>query len=504
MALLRLAFLLFALAASAHAVEIRFVPAASEGTVSLGVYDASGKLVRLLCDEWPIASFPPGLNGLSTEWDGKDSAGQPVPAGTYRAKGFVTGNVGVQGEAFHFNDWVASEDAPRVVSVAAAGLLPEGDMLLAARLAGDKGALLRYSPQAANPWQTLATEPRAAALENARISVAADRLFALLDKRIRAIDLATGKEIAVPDLAADTVDISARDERLAVLGGDGIFIFGAADFAKRAGWPLPLVRPIAIALLDGNAAVAAGEDGSLWQGGAEWKRLDVPEGNKVRALASGRGGTFWALEQTGGGSAAVAQYSPEEGRLAEWISSGPGEPVGLAASTDADFFCAIFEQPASERTVAIRRKEGGGWEVVADKTITASDSFGWAEGKLSSSSGDVPAEITVNLRDNPLDPGGPRTLLLRAAAVGDGTGLVTGDGLPLVRVSGESGFGRLLVVAGATPETAQFYQGDGACVQQYNIANLGDMTAFDAGTIEMEGGAEKAPPPEEDPETPTP
>jgi hypothetical protein len=41
-------------------------------------------------------------------------------------------------------------------------------------------------------------------------------------------------------------------------------------------------------------------------------------------------------------------------------------------------------------------------------------------------------------------------------------------------------------------------------VEQFNLVNLDDITALDAGTIEMEGGAEKAPPPEEDPEEPMP
>jgi hypothetical protein len=82
--------------------------------------------------------------------------------------------------------------------------------------------------------------------------------------------------------------------------------------------------------------------------------------------------------------------------------------------------------------------------------------------------------------------------------------LVAGDGLPLVRVSEEPGFTRLMVLPGFAPGTARFYQGDVACVEQYNLVNLGDITAFDAGSIEMEGGVEKAPPPEEDPETARP
>ncbi|MEX1010039.1 MAG: hypothetical protein WEC72_01715, partial [Chthoniobacterales bacterium] len=89
-----------------HATEIRFVPAAGNGTVSLGLYDREGQLVRVLCDEWTFSRFRIGLNGLSTTWDGKDDAGQPVPEGTYTARGFVVGDIAISGEAFHFNDWI--------------------------------------------------------------------------------------------------------------------------------------------------------------------------------------------------------------------------------------------------------------------------------------------------------------------------------------------------------------------------------------------------------------
>jgi len=504
MAVLRLVFISVLLALSARAVEIRFVPAASEGTVSLGIFDASGQLVRLLCDEWPMANFSVGLNGLSTEWDGKDDSGKPVAPGTYRARGFVVGPIDVQGEAIHFNGWIDSEDAPPIVSVAATCLLPGGDMLIAARLVGNKGALFRYSPQGTKLWQTLATEALAAPVENVRLAAAEGRGFVLLDKKIRALDLASGKEIPVSLIAGDTLDIAARDGRLAVLRAEGIEVFSAADSAKLPGLDAPPVRPVSFALLDGDSAVVAGEDGSLWLHAGEWKRLDVPERNKVRILTAGRGKTFWSIELNDAGSPVVAQYSPEEGRLAEWISPEAGAPEDLSASTETDYFSAVFAGPESERTVAIRRKEGGGWELVTDKTITSSDSFGWAGGKLSAVSGDLPSGINVDLRDNPLDPAAPRALVLNAAADGNGTGLSTPDGLPLVRVSDEPSFVRVMVVPGAVAGTAHFYQGDGASVQQYRLGNLADITAFDAGTIEMEGGAEKPPPPEQEVAEPTP
>ena len=47
------------------------------GDVSLAVYDATGRIVRKLVDE----NLPAGV--YSAAWDGRDSAGAPVPSGVY-------------------------------------------------------------------------------------------------------------------------------------------------------------------------------------------------------------------------------------------------------------------------------------------------------------------------------------------------------------------------------------------------------------------------------------
>jgi len=58
-----------------------------------------------------------------------------------------------------------------------------------------------------------------------------------------------------------------------------------------------------------------------------------------------------------------------------------------------------------------------------------------------------------------------------------------------------------MLVAAPQPDTARFFQGDGASVEEYRIAGLGRITSFDAGTIEMAGsGEEAAPPPVVEPE----
>lgn len=96
-------------------VQIVFLPPPMEGVLSLGIFDKDGKLVRVLHREAKVSDkeFRKGVNGLITRWDGKDDAGQPAPVGKYFARGWMTGDLKIEGVAFHGNDWLLVKDAPR-------------------------------------------------------------------------------------------------------------------------------------------------------------------------------------------------------------------------------------------------------------------------------------------------------------------------------------------------------------------------------------------------------
>jgi hypothetical protein len=100
-------------------MQITFLPPPLEGTLSLGIYDKKGKLVRVIAREATEKdkAFTIGLNGLITFWDGRDDTGKPMPPGLYSARGYAVGAVDVDGIALHGNDWIADEDAPRPVRV---------------------------------------------------------------------------------------------------------------------------------------------------------------------------------------------------------------------------------------------------------------------------------------------------------------------------------------------------------------------------------------------------
>jgi hypothetical protein len=79
-------------ASPARSVLISFVPPPLEGTISLGIYDASGKLVRVLHQEAELNEFTIGEDALITQWDGKNDDGTDLPAGRYHARGYLVGH----------------------------------------------------------------------------------------------------------------------------------------------------------------------------------------------------------------------------------------------------------------------------------------------------------------------------------------------------------------------------------------------------------------------------
>src|ERR1051325_11596713 len=60
----------------ARSIRISFVPPPMDGTISLGIYDQAGKLVRVLHQNAQLNDFTIGADALVTRWDGKDDRNQ--------------------------------------------------------------------------------------------------------------------------------------------------------------------------------------------------------------------------------------------------------------------------------------------------------------------------------------------------------------------------------------------------------------------------------------------
>ena len=126
-------------------VRISFAPPPIEGTISLGVYDPSGKLVRVLHRESETDDFTIGHDALITGWDGKDDTGQDLPAGKYSARGYKVGALTIEGIDYFFNDWVTDENSPhlkRIDNLSFAGT----NLRLTTELASGERVEMLYDP----------------------------------------------------------------------------------------------------------------------------------------------------------------------------------------------------------------------------------------------------------------------------------------------------------------------------------------------------------------------
>ncbi|MGI8819593.1 MAG: hypothetical protein ACR2ID_01775 [Chthoniobacterales bacterium] len=139
------ALLVLAQEPAARSVRISFLPPPLEGTISLGIYDSNGRLVRVLQRESGFEEFQVGSDALSTTWDGKGDDEHPLPAGKYHARGYVVGDLTVEGVGFYFNDWV-SEDRPERITRLCAIAAENDQLMVAAKLADGSSALLGCDP----------------------------------------------------------------------------------------------------------------------------------------------------------------------------------------------------------------------------------------------------------------------------------------------------------------------------------------------------------------------
>ena len=201
-------------------VNITFLPPPTTGALSLGIYDKKGKLVRTLAREATKKDFTVGLNGFITNWDGKDDDGKPAPAGTYSARGYAIGEIGVEGEAYHANDWMIADDSPRLRRVLAIELRKSGRLALWAEGADGKTQLVR-ADQAGEFTGEIPLDPLAAALalgEGAGGEKAEEPARAIIaEGKVAIVEKGGAHPLALPDLVKPLDASLGRDDRVWVI-----------------------------------------------------------------------------------------------------------------------------------------------------------------------------------------------------------------------------------------------------------------------------------------------
>lgn len=97
--------------------------------------------MRVLHRESDTDDFTIGHDALITEWDGKNDAGDDLPAGKYNARGYMVGALKIEGVDYFFNDWVVDENSPHPTRVENLALNESGLQLEMQLTSGEKAKI---------------------------------------------------------------------------------------------------------------------------------------------------------------------------------------------------------------------------------------------------------------------------------------------------------------------------------------------------------------------------
>ncbi|HZJ15398.1 MAG TPA: hypothetical protein VFD27_10125 [Chthoniobacteraceae bacterium] len=417
-------------------VRITFLPPPLEGTLSLGVYNKAGKLVRTLHREAQTDDFTIGLNGLITFWDGKDDAGAVAPAGKYFARGYAVGKVEIEGEAFHCNEWISEGDEPHIKRMEGGGFSGFAGVQLNVELVDGRFAFVQFLPD-------------------------------------------------YPDRAP--VRVVLRDSPVAESPTE------RAEVIREMGLPGDL------SWFEGDDAAFAFGDGKLWRRIApkQWEPVSWQGLGKVATACWGQGqNSVWVVDETDGASD-VKEYSLS-GEVLRHLAIPKNDPAPRSIDVKGEDELFLLEEGSGVQRVRLLWKEAvkseskdsppvSTWKTRASRSIWASDTFATVADKLGREKPFVPEEkIRVRILPNQLFKNASQNVDVQIAVDAKGSFLRTIDGLPLLRVT-ESPFLKWAVMGREEGKALTIFQSDGAVVEEFKARRLANMMAFDAGDYEWAG-----------------
>lgn len=413
-------------------VQITFLPPPMQGSLSLGIYDKKGRLVRTLVREGSEKDFVVGLNGLIIQWDGKDDAGKQAPPGTYGVRGYSVGTLEVEGIDYLCNDWMTDDDSPRIRRMLGGRFDGFAGVTLQVELLDGSLGMLNFLPNADKP------------------------------PAFEKIKRSTPEEIAKLQAEMREDGIPPNLDNLFGVGGIS-FAFG---------------------------------DGKLWREASpkKWEVVTYPDLHRVVSACAGDESSVWVIDEADQ-KTEVKEYS-FTGEILRRLSVEPGDPVPTSLSVKGGELFLFEEDNKQQRARILWREttkkedeqDVSIWKTVASKTIHFSDTYDQVKNLLLRPDGKpfVPdKEFVVHLINNPLLKDEPTTAKVTIGFNDKGSFLQTTDGLPLRRITetphllwtviGKEGSGKLLTV----------FQSDGAFVEEFRVKKLANMMAFDAGDYEL-------------------
>jgi hypothetical protein len=458
---------------TAGAHQLIFLPPPEEGVISLGVYDADGRLIRVLKKAAEIDSFKSGLNGLFIDWDGKDASGNPVPVGKHSARGILIGEVSVSGEAYHLNDWVDASGIVRTKQILGTAFLSGKSVCALAET--DTGRALLIDPGTG--------KNRATALPAGTRSVKFDgsHILAIANDRMIQVDPATGglgEQKQYPDLQ----DADQWRSKWIILANDQVH--SSADDGNQTVTP-PNEKLVFCAQLDSSAVVAA-QNGKLWKyQDHQFFPIETGETGELLGLSAGKGDTIWLLLQVN--SKRILRQVDLSGRRIQELDLPPDLQSArrLCGSREGDELLLETDLNPGQRTIGLRFHNSSAqqsvWEKWLERSIRPFQYFDIKNDQVVASQEKTEsAPISIQTAENPLENNAPGNLSLVIIVDDTGAWLASSDGLPLLQVAKTKNVVQTKWAADGTKGLRVFVS-DGCTVEEYRVRGLDNLYRFDAG-----------------------
>ena len=456
--------------------QLMFIPPPEEGVISLGVYTADGKLVRVLRRAAEIDSFKSGLNGLFIDWDGKDAKGEQAPAGRYSARGVMVGEVNVSGQAYHLNDWIDPAGSVQAKRILSAAFLNGKSVCACAEVTTGKQLLV----DALNGKFRTTDLPA----DTKNIKFDGTRILAIGNDRFVQVAPVTGSstgEKAYPDLR----DADQWHGKWIVLAGSQLH--SSSDAADQSITP-PREDLAFCAQLDSSAVVAS-RNGNIWRfQDREFSPIETGKSGQLLDMSAGKGDTIWLLLEVD--SRRILRQVDLSGQHIQELDLPPDLQTArklCGARDDEDLLLTIDLNPG-ERVIGLHfqnsKAQQSVWQKWLDRSITPFRYFDVKNGQV------VPVQektespnVPIQLAENPLGNGPPESLALAVIADETGAWISTSDGLPLMQIAKTKN----IVQAKWAPNGVDgllVFVSDASVVEEYRVTGLKNLYRFDAGSFD--------------------
>jgi hypothetical protein len=456
--------------------QLMFIPPPEEGVISLGVYDAGGKLIRVLKKAAEIDSFKSGLNGLFIDWDGKDSTGNPAPAGKYSARGVLVGDVNVSGQAYHLNDWVnpsGTTQAKRILSVA----FLNGKSVGAFAEIGTNKQLLVDTSNGKYRTTDLPADTNSVKFDGSRVlAICGDRLV-----QVDPITRSLVGEKPYPNLhSADQ-----WHGQWIVLAGNQLY--ASSDGAGQGITP-PREDLAFCAQLDSSAVVAS-RNGSIWRfQDRKFSPIETGKSGQLLDMSAGKGDTIWLLLEVD--SRRLLRQVDLSGQHIQELELPPDLQTArqLCGSRDDEDLLLTTDLDPGERVIGLHfqnsKAQQSVWQKWLDRSVTPFRYFDVKNGQV------VPAQekvespaASIQLMENPLENGAPGSISVGVIADESGAWISTSDGLPLLQVTKTKNIVQMMWAADGA-DGLQVFVSDASVVEEYRVTGLKNLYRFDAGSFD--------------------